>query len=112
VIPRVTNLFPALPGVSEHPGVETIHTLIQTSSLRLEQIVSRGQASEPGFWYDQSEDEWVLLLRGTATLDFSEDGMLELKAGGSLTIPAHQKHRVEKVSQDAVWVALHHRTEG
>jgi len=110
MIPHTTNLLPTLPGDPESPRVETIHPLIQTSSMRLEHIVSRGQASSPGFWYDQPDDEWVMLLRGTATLDFGNEGMLGLKAGDSLTIPAHQKHRVDKVSEDAVWVALHFNT--
>lgn len=108
MIPRVTNLFPAPPSPPQaHPEAETLNPLLQTPSLRLEHIVSRGQASPDGFWYDQPEDEWVLLLRGTAMLDFGDDGTLVLKAGDSLTIPAHQRHRVAEVSRDAIWVALH-----
>ncbi len=74
--------------------------------FRLEQIVSRGEASAEGFWYDQREDEWVVLLRGTSTLEF-EDGWLDLVAGDALCIPARCRHRVAATSPDAVWVALH-----
>ena len=105
MIPKVTNLFPTPSG----HGEEDMTPLLQTSHLNLEHIVSRGQVSPRGFWYDQMDPEWVLLMRGTATLDFGAAGMLDLNAGDSLTIPAHAKHRVEKVSEDAVWVALHFR---
>jgi cupin 2 domain-containing protein len=86
---------------------EEVTVLLQTDLFRLEYIASYGQASPPGFWYDQPDPEWVMLLVGTATLDFGEDGTLELEAGGTFTIPAHVKHRVSAVSEDAVWVALH-----
>ncbi|MEM0968961.1 MAG: cupin domain-containing protein, partial [Verrucomicrobiota bacterium] len=66
----------------------------------------QGQASEPGFWYDQESTEWVTLLQGSACLEFLA-GSLSLKAGDSLTIPANMKHRVARVSEDAVWLALH-----
>jgi len=107
MLPSVTNLLHSPPGHLEQPLTETTHPLLQTPSLRLEHIVSRGQASPPGFWYDQPNEEWVLLLRGSATLDFGEVGLLNLESGDSLTIPARQKHRVEEVSEDAVWIALH-----
>ena len=105
MLPVITHLLPAPAG----HGEEEIAPLIQTPSLNLEHIVSKGQASPRGFWYDQMDPEWILLLRGTATLDFGDAGMLDLRAGDSLTIPAHAKHRVDKVSEDAVWVALHFR---
>jgi cupin 2 domain-containing protein len=106
MIPRVANLLTA----GENPSgraAEEVTPLIQASSFRLERIDSYGHASPPGFWYDQEEDEWVVLLRGTAVMDFAGDGSLMLSAGDSLTIPARRKHRVEKVSEDAVWIALH-----
>lgn len=100
-IPSVTNLL-------DNPASdqEEFHELVSTVSSKLEHIISNGQASDPGFWYDQESDEWVALIQGTATLEFV-DGTLSLKAGDSLTIPAHLKHRVANVSQDAVWLALH-----
>ena len=109
MIPRVTNLLPPAESPSGRAAEEEI-PLLQTPSLRLEHLVSHGHASPPGFWYDQPDDEWVLLLRGTATLDFGPDGVLDLKAGDSLTIPARRRHRVAGVSEDAVWVALHPAT--
>lgn len=104
-IPAIRNLFPALSG----RGEEDIIPLLQTSTLRLEHIVSKGQVSPRGFWYDQMDPEWVVLLRGSASLEFAEAGMLELRAGDSLTIPARLKHRVAAASEDALWLALHFR---
>ena len=92
------------------PNLPNLSNLPKGSGIRLEQIVSHGQASPPGFWYDQPQNEWVVLLKGTATLAFKEsarEGMLDLVAGDSLTIPARLRHRVANVSHDAVWLALH-----
>lgn len=99
---RVHNLFETAKGIEEK-----IHPLHQGGAFVLEQIVSHGQASEPGFWYDQPKDEWVVLLRGRATLEFKDDPALPLQAGDALLIPAHCIHRVASTSRDARWIALH-----
>jgi cupin 2 domain-containing protein len=104
--PVVHNLLAPLPGGEGEGNVEVTSLLAAAPGVRLEQLVSHGRPSSPDFWYDQPEDEWVALLRGTAVLAF-EDSRLELAAGDSLTIPARRKHRVEQVSDDAVWIALH-----
>jgi cupin 2 domain-containing protein len=74
----------------------------------LERIQSRGEASAADFWYDQPHGEWVLLARGEARLEFEGAGTLQLRAGDFLRIPAHCRHRVDEVSHDAVWLALHY----
>jgi cupin 2 domain-containing protein len=81
--------------------------LARSPHVRIERIVSTGQASPPGFWYDQDEHEWVVVMRGAARLRM-EDGCVDLKPGDSLLIPAHQKHRVEWTSPDepTVWLAV------
>jgi cupin 2 domain-containing protein len=105
--PIVRNLLAPLPaGPNGDSNTEVTSLLARAPGLRLEQLVSHGHPSSPDFWYDQPEDEWVALLRGTAVLAF-EDSRLELAAGDSLTIPARQRHRVEQVSDDAIWIALH-----
>lgn len=96
-----------LPPVSASARQEVLNTLLQMPGFRLEQIVSNGEASAEGFWYNQNEPEWVLLMRGEAVLEFEKQEALALKAGDSLLIPAHCKHRVKSTSQDAVWLALH-----
>lgn len=101
--PKVTQLLKVAP---DQQGEEQFFPLLQRENLRLEQIVSRGQASPAGFWYDQPTPEWVALLNGSASLEFA-DGSLTLAAGDALLIPAHCRHRVAACSADAIWLALH-----
>ena len=91
----------------DKPGKsETIEMLAGLpDGARMERIVSRGQASPPDFWYDQNEDEWVMLMTGTATVAFA-DRRVKLCAGDWLRIPAHCRHRVASTSEDAVWLAV------
>ncbi|MEM9346111.1 MAG: cupin domain-containing protein [Planctomycetota bacterium] len=100
--PAITKLFPNDP----QPASETITPLWSGQQFTLEHIVSYGQPSPEGFWHDQDAREWVALILGTATLVF-EDGVLELEAGDAVLIPSHARHRVERVSVDAVWIAVH-----
>jgi cupin 2 domain-containing protein len=98
------NLFTTLPTASSG---EVIDTLLSRGSTRIERIVSRGEASPLGFWYDQDQDEWVLLLRGTATLEYDTKESIVMTAGDHLLIPQHQRHRVSRVSEDALWLAVY-----
>jgi cupin 2 domain-containing protein len=101
-IPEVRSLF-----AGHDQGVgEVFSTLLEGGAFRMERVSSFGAASEPGFWYDQQQAEWVALLRGTATLEF-EEGMIDMWSGDFLLLPARLKHRVVKTSTDAVWLALH-----
>jgi cupin 2 domain-containing protein len=95
---------------AETPG-ELMQTLLSAQALRIERIVSHGQASPVGFWYDQPEHEWVLLVRGAARLRFDDEDPIELTAGSYVNIPAHTKHRVEWTDPDqpTVWLAVHYR---
>lgn len=104
MIPPVSNVFSS--AATHGPAGEIFHTLTETPHAKLEQIFSHGQASPPDFWYDQDEDEWVLLLRGSATLEFADGGMVELAAGDHLTIPKRMRHRVHRTTEDAIWLAL------
>jgi cupin 2 domain-containing protein len=103
---NVGNLFAAIPSTLPE---ELVQVLLERPGLRLERIVSRGHGSAPGFWYDQAEDEWVLLTQGEAELRFEAgDRLVTLRAGDYLHIPASRRHRVERTSRDpeAVWLAL------
>ena len=87
-----------------------METLVQTGSFKLERIVSSGQATPPGEWFDQDRDEWVALLSGSAGLLFEgEDHPRPLRPGDYLLIPAHVRHRVEwtEPGTETVWLALH-----
>ena len=100
------NIFSASESITPH---EQLTTLLDATNLRLERIVSHAHASPEGFWYDQERSEWVLLVQGEATLRFEGDEIVELRAGDHLLIPAGVRHRVERTSADAVWMALHFR---
>jgi cupin 2 domain-containing protein len=107
--PAHGQLLAALPT----PGTgEMFDTLLVHPDARIERIVSQGQASPPGFWYDQTEDEWVLLVQGSAELTVIVDEpaaaqALSLQAGDWVFLPAHRRHRVRSTSLDAVWLAIH-----
>jgi cupin 2 domain-containing protein len=103
------NLFHDLPRDST---AEVITQLLATTNLRIDRIISTGQASPEGFWYDQDWSEWVLLLAGEAKLRLDgEAEPVRLVAGSWVHLPAHQRHRVEWTSTDppAVWLAVHYR---
>ena len=86
--------------------------LLTGRALRIERIASHGQASPPGYWYDQDEDEWVLLLEGEARLRFEHDAqVLQLAPGSHVHIAAHVRHRVEWTAPDrrTLWLAVFYR---
>jgi cupin 2 domain-containing protein len=101
------NLFHDLPDGTPD---ETLDVLFDDQKVRIERIVSTGQATPEGEWFDQDRDEWVVLLRGAAGLLFQgEDTVHRLEPGAYLHIPAHARHRVEWTSTDepTVWLAVH-----
>jgi len=102
------NLFA---GVPARLDAERFDTLVEAKGMRLERIVSTGQTTPPGEWFDQDRDEWVVLLAGAAELLFEgESGPRLLAPGDWLRIPAHARHRVNRTDPDqpTVWLALHH----
>jgi cupin 2 domain-containing protein len=103
---ELKNIFAGLP---EHLNEELFEDLIATGSFKLERIVSEGHSSQENFWYDQDKNEFVILLSGSATLSYEDGRKFSLIPGDYLTIPAHQKHRVDKtdVAQKTFWLAVH-----
>lgn len=101
------NLFDAPPDLLPR---ERFETLIDTAAVRVERIISTGQATPPGEWYDQDQDEWVLLLRGTAALRFADEAVPRLlRPGDHVRIAARARHRVEwtDATGPTIWLALH-----
>lgn len=89
---------------------ESIEILASGSGGRVERIVSRGHFSPPGFWYDQEDPEWVMVVRGCARLEFQDpSSTLELAAGDALLIPARCRHRVAWTDpdRDTIWIAVY-----
>jgi cupin 2 domain-containing protein len=98
------NIFSDLPHAT---GTEHFTTLLESSGVKIERIVSRSHASPAAFWYDQDHDEWALVLRGEAVLEFSDGRKITMKAGDYQHIPAHLKHRVDRSSDETIWLAVH-----
>lgn len=100
------NLFDQLP---TDCAAEHFQELMSRPGLRIERIVSNGQSSPPGFWYDQAQDEWVLVLQGEAKLLIAgEPGPRILRPGDYADIPAHRRHRVEATAAPTIWLAVHY----
>jgi cupin 2 domain-containing protein len=90
---------------------ERFEELLRRPGLRIERIVSAGDASPPGFWYDQDWGEWVMLLAGAADLLIDgETAPRRLRPGDHVDLPPHTRHRVEWTSAQppAVWLAVHY----
>ena len=101
--PQVKRLFPD----SDIPATgERFEELLTRRNVRIERILSApGSVSGP---CDQTQDEWVLLLQGTALLDVDGE-RLELQGGEALFLPAHCVHRVLDTSAEppCIWLAVH-----
>ena len=105
---NAANLLDHLPA---HLSEELFTTILQANNVRIERIVSQGHASPPGFWYDQEENELIILLEGSAAVQFEGDAEpVELRRGSYLNIPAHAKHRVAWTDQNekTLWLAIHY----
>jgi cupin 2 domain-containing protein len=91
------------------PTQEQFDTLIPDHGVKIERILSTGQITPEGEWYDQDRDEWVILLQGNAKLEYEDGQTLSLKSGDHILIPAHKKHRVVYTSTDppCIWLAVH-----
>ena len=90
-------------------AAECVEQLLARPGLRIERIVSHGQASPPGFWYDQAEGEWVLLLAGAARLRFADEAEARpLRPGDCVKIAPHRRHRVDWTdpATPTVWLAV------
>jgi cupin 2 domain-containing protein len=86
---------------------EHFSTLFENGSVKVEKIVSHSYSSPAGFWYDQTEHEWVIVLRGTAALEFAGGQIVEMTEGDYVSIPRGLRHRVARTSKDTVWLAVH-----
>jgi len=103
---EVKNFFTNLPDAQPE---ELIETLLENKHIRIERIISHGQATPAGQWYDQIQDEWLVLLQGAARLQFEQqDDEIPLQSGDYIHISAHCRHRVSWTDPDqkTLWLAL------
>jgi len=102
----ITNILAELPDSAD----EIFEALLDRPGIKIERIVSSGQATPQGEWYDQDENEWVLLLCGSAGLLIEGEPSPRRLAGGDfLLLPAGCRHRVEWTDPavKSVWLAVH-----
>ena len=106
---KTSNLFAELPATALQD--EQFSTLLEHPGLRIERIVSSGQASPPDFWYDQPGSEWVLVVQGEAKLRFADEPETRhLKTGDFVEIAPRRQHRVDwtPTEQVTIWLAIHY----
>lgn len=105
--PAIDNIFTGLPSAA---AAEAFETIAASADVRIERIVSHGQATPEGEWLEQELDEWVILLSGSAEIRF-EGGTsaCRLTGGDHLLIPAGCRHRVAWTAPecDTIWLAVH-----
>ena len=90
---------------------EVFTELLSRPGLRIERIVSSGQTSPPGYWYDAPTGEWIMLLAGEAHLRVEGEAQVRmLKPGDWMDLPPHCRHRVEWTlpDQPTLWLAVHY----
>ena len=111
---RIKNLnLESMPNIyelsQEVSQLEKIEQIVSGKNIQIERIVSTGQTTPSGEWYDQELDEWVILLQGEAELSCADETRIKLKAGDYLLISAHTKHRVEYTSIEppCIWLAVY-----
>jgi len=101
------NIFSAIP--SDIPE-EVFETIVTSGAVRIERIISHGQATPEGSWYDEDLGEWVILLKGSADILFDgETNPITLLPGDHILIPPHRRHRVTRTDdgEPTIWVAVY-----
>ena len=101
------NIFDGIPAELHE---EQFDELVTDGKVKIERILSKGHTSPATDWYDQQQNEWVLVLKGEAVLAFDGEQSVTLKEGDYLNIPAHKKHRVDWTlpGSETVWLAIHY----
>ncbi|MGB5277099.1 MAG: cupin domain-containing protein [Gammaproteobacteria bacterium] len=99
------NVYKLIP---EDLSEEVTERLVQSNNVKIERIISMGHTSPDAGWYDQEQNEWVLVLKGTASIAFENEAVANLEEGDYIHIPAHQKHRVISTSSvtETIWLAI------
>ncbi|KPK31933.1 MAG: cupin [Nitrospira bacterium SG8_35_1] len=101
------NIFESIPGNLDKEFFEQI---IQSEHVKIERIISKGHRSPESGWFDQKKNEWVIVLRGEATIHFEDGDESHLKEGSHINIPAHTRHKVSWTDPETetIWLAVHY----
>jgi cupin 2 domain-containing protein len=90
----------------ELPLPEELTTvLVESRNIRIERIISTGQVSG---WYNQTETEFVVLLEGSAIIEFESGIIVDMSKGDTVLIKPHERHRVIYTSSESpcVWLCV------
>jgi cupin 2 domain-containing protein len=95
------NIYQNLPA-------ECVNVLLSQSNVRIERIISHGHSTPVNQWYDQLENEWVMVLEGFGIIEYENGEKITLEKGDFLYLPAHLKHRVAATceNEQTVWLAI------
>ena len=101
------NIFSSLPDKLEH---ESLEELLRHENIKIERIVSQGHTSPGNGWYDQKENEWVIILEGSGSILFESGDEVNLIKGDYLNIPAHTRHKITWTDSNSItiWLAIHY----
>jgi cupin 2 domain-containing protein len=101
------NIFSSLPDKLEH---ELFEKLLRHKNIKIERIVSQGHTSLENDWYDQKENEWVIVLEGSGSILFASGEEVHLKKGDYLNIPAQTRHKVTWTDPNniTIWLAIYY----
>ena len=101
------NIFESIP---DDLTEEIFEPLLQGKNIKIERIISNGHTSPESGWYDQEQNEWIIVLKGDAIITFENKNEVRLNEGSYLNIPAHTKHKVSWTSQhtETIWLAIYY----
>ena len=104
---KTNNIFQNVP---RDLNEELFTTILEKDSLKLQRIVSEAHTTPEGEWYDQTDNEWFILLQGAAIISFEDKEEVKLEVGDYLNIPAHKRHRVSWTSEEekTIWLVMHY----
>ena len=97
------NLLSNIPLSSKE---EIFEIITQNNNIKIERIISYGQTTANDYWYNQEEDEFIVIIEGKATILYDDKSTFNLKKGDTLYIKAHQKHKVTYTSSPTIWLAI------
>jgi cupin 2 domain-containing protein len=102
---EIENIFSKMP--KEIPE-EFFETIVKSDEVMIERIISKGHATKEGKWYNQNKNEFVIVLKGDAIIEYKDGKKIEMNIGDYIIIPAHTKHRVLKTNEkvETIWLAV------
>jgi len=87
---------------------EFFEDIVLSDNVKIEKIISKGHTSPKDGWYNQEQNEWVIVLKGEGIISFEDEKQICLKSGEYINIPAHKKHKVSwtKPDEETIWLAV------